>query len=121
VGGETTMRSEWWREGRVDRASEHFELRYGDASTSRWDECLLVASVSRDQEGVCSVEFLTERTDPRNAKIVTEVVRELNFYLVELRTPDRPDPWDYLHYHCGTSSNIYSPVHWLLVTQQKQK
>lgn len=115
------MRSEWWREGRVDRASEHFELRYGDASTSRWDECLRVALVSRDQEGVCSVEFLFERTDLRNSKIVEDVVSELNFYLGELRTPDRPDPWDYLRYHCGTCSNIYSPVHWSFVTQQTPK
>lgn len=101
--------------------SEHFELRYGDASASGWNECLPVALVSRDQRGLCNVEFLIERTDPQNSKIVEEVLKELNFYLIELRTPERPDPWDYLRYHCGTCSNIYSPVHWSLVSQQTRR
>lgn len=117
AAGEGTV----WREGRVDRASEHFGLRYGDASTCKWDECIPVALVSRDRKGTCNVEFLVERADPRNSKIVKEVLRELNLYLVELRTPDRPDPWEYLQYHCGTCSNIYSPVHWSFLSQQTPK
>jgi len=121
AAGKTTMQSEWWREGPVDRMSEHFELRYGDASASGWNECLPVALVSRDQQGLCNVEFLIERTDAQNSKIIEEVVKEVNFYLIELRAPERPDPWDYLHYHCGTCSNIYSPVHWSLVSQQTRR
>ncbi len=101
--------------------SEHFELRYGDVPTCGWNECIPVALVSRDQRGACNVEFLTERADLRNSKIVKDVVSELNFYLGELRTLDRPDPWDYLRYPCGTCSNIYSAVHWSFVTQQTRK
>jgi hypothetical protein len=101
-----------WREGAVDRTSEHFELRYGSASTHGWNECTPVALMSRDKDGICIVEFLVERTDPENLYMVNEVVRQLKFFLVELRTPDRPDPWDYLKMHCGTSSNIYAIVHW---------
>ena len=116
-----TVESEWWREGPVDRMSEHFELRYGDAAKCTWDECLRVALVSRNQDGSCNVEFLVERDDPRNSKIIECVVRDLNLYLVELRTPERPDPWKYLQYHCTTTSNIYSNVHWSFVPEQEPK
>ena len=37
------------------------------------------------------------------------MIRELNFYLVELRNEN---PWDYAIYHCGTASNMYSTTRW---------
>lgn len=116
--GERKVQSQWWREGPADRTSDHFEFRYGDASTCKWDECTQVALVSCDQEGICNVEFLIGRADPRNSKIIDDVTSELNLYLVELRTPDRPDPWEYLQYHCTTMSNVYSSVHWSFVQRQ---
>ena len=84
--------SEWWHEGPVDRVYEHFELRYGDALKCTWDECLRVALVSRERDGSFNVEFLIERDDPRNSKIIEDVLGELKLYLEELRTPERPDP-----------------------------
>jgi len=115
------LHSEWWHEGPVDLAAEHFELRYGDATECSWDECRPVALVSYGQEWSCNVEFLIERDDPRNSEIVEDVKSELNLYLVELRTPQRPDPWKYLQYHCTTTSNVYSRVHWSFVPQQTTK
>jgi hypothetical protein len=116
-----TAESEWWRGGPVDRMSEHFELRYGDASKCARDECRSVALVSRGREGICNVEFLIERDDPRNSEIIEDVLSELELYLVELRRPERPDPWKYLQYHCTTTSNVYSHVHWSFVPQQTTK
>jgi hypothetical protein len=103
-------RTPWrWREGRVAQTSEHFELRYGEASKGGWYDWTPVALVGRVSQGLCSVEFLIDRGDSRNSKIVKEVVNELNFYLVE---KGEPQPWGYLQYHCGTMSNVYSSVHW---------
>jgi hypothetical protein len=112
------VHSEWWHEGPVDRAAEHFELRYGDASTCTWDECRPVALVSCGRGGLYNVQFLIEQDDPRNSEIIGDVTGELNLYLVELRTPERPDPWKYLQYHCTTTSNVYSHVHWSFVPQE---
>ena len=44
--------------------------------------------------------------------MIEEVHRELRYYPdypVEL---GEPDPWLYARYHCGTTSNWYSRVHW---------
>ncbi len=99
-----------WCEAPVDKSFDHFELRYGDASSSGgWDAWILVAIVGIIHEGLVNVEFLVDKTDARHSKIVEDTVKELNFYLVEL---GEEDPWQYLQYHCGTASNIYSSVHW---------
>ena len=44
-----------------------------------------------------------------NPEIISRVQRELDFYLVELR---EANPWAYAVYHCGTSANMYSKIHW---------
>ena len=47
--------------------------------------------------------------ESNNSKTVSDVKKEIQFYLIDLK---KPDPWGYAKYHCGTESNIYSPVHW---------
>jgi hypothetical protein len=44
-----------------------------------------------------------------NPEIISRVQQELDFYLVELR---EANPWAYAVYHCGTSANMYSKIHW---------
>ncbi len=103
-----------WREGPVDERLDHFDLRYGDASApGGWNEWTPIAIVGLKRKGLVNVQFLINRTDPRNSQIVDDVVKELNFYLAEL---NKPDPWRYLEYHCGTLSNVYSPVHWSFIS-----
>ncbi len=99
-----------WREGPVDKRFDHFELRYGDASASGGRNAWIpVAIVGLIHQALVNVEFVIDRADPRNFNIAEDVVKELKFYLGEL---NEPDPWHYLQYHCGTASNVYSPVHW---------
>jgi len=98
-----------WQEGRVDRTKEHFELRYGSAEDSDWSEWIPVAVVGPPIAGIVNVQFLVEPCDPRNADVVIDVKKEIQFYLFELR---ERDPWRYAQYHCGTCANAHSEVHW---------
>ncbi len=41
--------------------------------------------------------------------MIAAVRKESHFYLVQR---GESDPWAYAQYHCGTSANIYSNVHW---------
>ena len=49
-----------------------------------------------------------------NPEMMSEAKRELDFYLVEhpKELPATGHPWEYGIYHCNTSANIYSSVHW---------
>jgi hypothetical protein len=107
---EEAEKNRWqWREGPVDRTLEHFELRWGEPLKSSYDAMVIAAVVGRIREGLVNVEFLIDRGDPRKSEIIRHVVRELDFYLIELR---KRDPWKYLQYHCTTTSNVYGSVHW---------
>ena len=103
--------SQQWNcsKGSVDRQSDHFEIRYGDASNAGPDQWLSVALVGRSADGTLNVEFLIDRSDPENSATVKAVEKELNFYIVEKR---ERHPWNYMQYHCGTPANLYSNVHW---------
>lgn len=98
-----------WRDGRVSRSEDHFELRYGSIEDASWDDWLPVALVGRSQEGVFDVEFLIDLADPSQAEIVEAVKKKLSFDLVD---KDERDPWLYAQYHCGTGANAYAVVHW---------
>jgi hypothetical protein len=100
-----------WREGRVDCAEEHFELRYESTVKfgNDWIAWIPIAMVGPPTASIVNVQFLVEPGDPPNAEAVSDVKKEIQFYLVGL---NEPDPWEYAKYHCGTSSNIYSNVHW---------
>ncbi|SRR5713101_8972807 len=98
-----------WKEGRVDRTKEHFELRYGSAKDSSWSEWIPVAVVGPPKAGIVNVQFLVEPGEAKNADAVAKVKKEIQFYLID---KEEPNPWGYARYHCGTESNIYSHVHW---------
>ena len=56
-----------------------------------------------------NVQFLIEASDPQKADVIRVAEEEIQFYLIEV---GGEDPWAYARCHCGTASNIYSPVHW---------
>lgn len=92
-----------WLEGLVDPEREHIRLCVGD----EWEPVALVAPVG---EAGFAVEFLIDPTkDPSAAEAVDAVRGELDFYLVE---KNERWPWAYAVYHCSTSANLYSSVHW---------
>ena len=99
-----------WREGPVDRADEHFELRYGSYERGSWNDWLPVAVVGRPTGQIFPVQFLIDENErSRHAEAIQSVKEELDFYLVEKQ---EDDPWAYAQHHCGTAANVYSPVHW---------
>lgn len=98
-----------WVRGPVNKAGEHVEMRYGSAKDSGWDDWIPVALVSPPAGNTFKVEVLIPDNIPENQEIIKEVENELNFYLVE---KGEKNPWAYARYHCGTSANVYSMVHW---------
>jgi hypothetical protein len=92
-----------WVEGAVDSSGEHIRLCFG----GEWEPVALLAPTG---EGRYAAEFLLDpAVSDEAAEAIREARRALDFYLVEL---DEPDPWAYAIYHCGTASNLYSPIHW---------
>jgi len=100
-----------WREGRVDRTREHFELRYGSTVKfeSDWSDWIPVAVVGPPRAHIVNVQFLVEPGDPKNLAAVSDAKKEIQFYLIDKK---EPDPLGVRTIPCGTSSNIYSNVHW---------
>jgi hypothetical protein len=85
-------------EGKVDLRLDHIELIYGENKDP-------VARVGPRSRNTFVYELLIDNTE-----IVSSVMKELNYYLIEL---NEEDPWLYAQYHCTTASNIlYSKVHW---------
>ena len=101
-----------WVESSVNNASEHLHIRYGDIETSSPKEWLDVARVAFFKQDIFMVEFTIEPINQYNRKILEAVKKELDFYIVE---KNEPNVYDYLLYHCSTSANIYSMVHWSYV------
>jgi len=93
-----------WIEAAVDHAQDRFELWHDDSEGP-------VAIIGPPVNHVFPVQFVRheQARDPARAKVLDDVRRELDFYLVEL---GEPDPWAYAGYHCRTFSNAYSRVHW---------
>lgn len=92
-----------WVEDAVDSSGEHMCLCFGEA----WKPVALLAPAA---EGRYAVEFLVDRaSSPEAEEAVSEARKALDFYLGEL---NEPDPWAYAIHHCGTASNLYSPIHW---------
>ena len=103
-------RQRWaWAERPVDVAGDHFELRHGSVEESERDKWRPVARVGPPTKSTFPVEWILDRTDPAHRRVVSAVAKELDFYLV---TKGEADPWAYAQYHCGTSANMYSHVHW---------
>lgn len=105
-----------WSEDSVDPKSDHFEILYGDPCKGGPDEWTLVALVGRSSDGGrFNLEFLIDRADSKYSEVIKSVVEELNFYLVE---KGELNPWNYMIYHCGTTANLYSKVHWSFYPSQ---
>lgn len=101
--------SKWsWKDAVVDGAREHIELRYGDASQTPYGQWRPVALVGRPERRVFPVQWLMV-PGAADESVIEEARRELDFYLIEKR---EQNPWGYAVYHCGTSANMYSSVHW---------
>jgi hypothetical protein len=75
-----------------------------------------VALVGPPTPGVVKAQFLLERDNQKNAEAISDAEKEIQYYLFELR---EPDPWAYAQYHCGTTSNALSTVHWSFVKPDK--
>jgi hypothetical protein len=98
-----------WRKRGVGPWEDHFELRYGSAKDSGWDDWMPVARIGRPIDGVFGVDFIINHKTPNYKAMMDKTKDELDFYLVELH---ERDPWVYAKYHCGTTANIYSSIHW---------
>jgi hypothetical protein len=74
-----------WREGRVDRTREHFELRYESTVKfeSDWSDWIPVAIVGPPKAHIVNVQFLVEPGNPKNVAAVTDVKKEIQFYLID--------------------------------------
>jgi len=108
--------AEWaWCKRRVDPLKDHFELRYGSAEDFGWDDWIPVARVGRPIDGVFGVDFIINRKTPNYRVMMDKTKKELDFYLVELR---ERDPWVYAKYHCGTTANVYSSIHWSFFSEK---
>jgi hypothetical protein len=68
-----------------------------------------VARIGRPIDRVFGVDFIINHKTPNYKAMMDKTKDELDFYLVELH---ERDPWVYAKYHCGTTANIYSSIHW---------
>ena len=93
-----------WVEGAVDRGADHISVCYGEGRKA-------VALVAPHATNGFTVQFLlrARRTDEHANRILTEVRRELAFYLLDAVGPDS---WPFVQYHCETPANRRSIVHW---------
>ena len=93
-----------WIDEPVDQTRDHLRLAHDNCDS-------LVAFVGEPSGGTFPVQFLLDDdpADPARHAALEDVRRELDFYLLDV---GRPDPWAYAHYHCGTTSNVYSRTHW---------
>jgi len=100
-----TEKINYWREDDVYRTKEHFALRHSDPVGAPWTDVPAAVLVGPPVDGIVNVEFLL----PLNANLVRDVVREIEFYLID---KDELCPWSYAKYHCGTAANLYSKIQW---------
>ena len=84
-------------------------MTYGDVNTT--DKFETVALIGRGRGRTLKVQFISSSTAVGAAthEIEKAVGRELDFY-INHTSPN--NPCEYLVYHCGTTSNLYSDVHW---------
>jgi hypothetical protein len=102
-----------WITGKVSESEEHIKISFGTFQNSDRDQFISVARVGKPKERIFEVEFLTKSDTPDETKMIDAIKKELDFYLIEWGEGSVfGDPWSYAIYHCNTSANIYSHVHW---------
>jgi len=96
-----------WEEGIVDKKEEHIKVGYGGFEES----FVPMALVAPGEDNCFIVQFLVKKEDidPAKQENYDELIKELNFFLVEL---GEPKPWLYAIRHCGTAANMYSTIRW---------
>ena len=104
----STLEIRQWEEAPVDQTKEHFEICYG-SSSSDWELWPAVALIGPPLDGTVSVQLVLPYGYARRIKIILEVVKEIEYYLLEKQ---EDDPWGYAQHHCGTAANCYGSVHW---------
>ena len=88
-----------WIEGKVDERDDHIEIRYNENP----DPVVFVANLN----GKITAQFINDKHHSQKER--ESVIKELEFYFCEL---ENEDPWAYAIYHCGSTANVYSDVHW---------
>jgi hypothetical protein len=102
-----------WINGKVSESEEHIKISFGSYNDPDAGQLISIARVSKPKEKIFRVEFLIKSDSPDETKMIDAVKKELDFYLVEWGEGSIfGDPWAYAIYHCSTSANIYSLVHW---------
>ena len=78
-----------WREGQVNRQGEHLSLTHNETG----DEVLALVGPPRDH--VFPVEMRRRDSVDHSTmeRVLTDVRRELDYYLVELGEPNPPGRW----------------------------
>jgi len=99
-----------WIEGEVDPTGESIKIVYGSIQDTDRDQWVTMACIAPPQDHTFIIQFLIAASDSAMVKILQEVVREIDFYLIEKQ---ESDPWGYAKYHCGSTANMYSDCHWL--------
>ena len=84
----------------------------------KWDEWVPVALVGPPIDGVFDVQFLIDQADESQAQAVGRLIKELDFYLVEL---GEENPWLYAQYHTTTMADAYSSIHWSFFPKRRAK
>ena len=95
-------------EGSVASDDEHIAHSYGSFDTDE-PPFPIVARVSPPRKGVITLELLVDDSTTRGKEIIADVRREVHWLFVE---KGEAEPWAYARYHCTTSSNVNSNVHW---------
>lgn len=103
-------RSGGWVEAKVDQQKEHLVITYEDGAEP-------LVRIARGSHKRFVVEYESSWND-LDEESRRNIERELYFYLIELQ---EPDPWSYARYHCGTTANAYSSVHWGWVPERAAK
>jgi hypothetical protein len=84
-------------------------LSYGHASKVPYESWIRVALVGPPENRVFPVTWVIEGRRREQERVLDAARRELGFYLVE---KGEENPWGYAKYHCVTSANMYSDIHW---------
>ena len=96
-------------QGIIDRSQEHILVVYGDANQVDPNDFIPVALIAPCPGGF-TAQYIRAADDSDTRRIVEEVQEEIRYLLID---KGEPDPWAYAKYHCGTTSNWYSMVHWV--------
>jgi len=103
---EKQQKEKWqWITGIVNDKDDHIKIWHAENENA-------VALVAPGQDRSFVVQFLLADNpeDIQTCKIIEEVRKELDYFLVEKR---EENPWAYAKYHCNSGANMYSKVRWV--------